>query len=198
MISVYKLKPAFQKLLEPILKKLYTWGMSANQITIVSVLLSVGLGVLFYYRESNPYFLLLIALGLLVRMGLNALDGMMARTYNMQSKLGEVLNELGDIVSDICILFPFMGIGYTNKYLFTLFLIMIVVNEFAGVMGKIISNERRYDGPMGKSDRALLIGVLCIVFYFYPQAYSAVNYVFSLALVLLIVSTVNRLKNALK
>ena len=198
MISTYKLKPAFQKLLKPILKKLYSLGVTANQITIAAILLSILLGALFYYRESNSIFLLLVSFGLLVRMGLNALDGMMARKYDMQSKLGEVLNELGDIVSDICILLPFMSIGFMNKYLFSGFLVMVVVNEFSGIMGKVISDERRYDGPMGKSDRALLIGVLCVVFYFWPKVYTMVNYIFVFALLLIIISSFNRLKHSLK
>ena len=129
MISTYKLKPAFQKLLEPVVIKLYNWGITANQITIAAILFSFILGALFFYRESNSLYLIVVAFGLLLRMGLNALDGMMARKFNMQSKLGEVLNELGDIVSDVAILLPFMSIPFMNKYLFSVFLVMVVVNE---------------------------------------------------------------------
>lgn len=198
MISVYQLKPAFQKLLEPILRKLYTAGVTANQITIVAILLSITLGLLFHFRTLNSIFLLLIPFGLLLRMALNALDGMMARKYDMQSKLGEVLNELGDIISDVCILLPFLSIQNLNNYLFSSFLVMVVINEFSGIMGKVISNERRYDGPMGKSDRALLIGVICIAFYFVPEVYSMVNYIFGIATILILISSYKRLQNALK
>ncbi len=61
-------------------------------------------------------------------MALNALDGMMARTYNQQTKKGEILNELGDIISDLFIFFLF---SFLNKqtyiwlsYLFVLALSM--------------------------------------------------------------------------
>lgn len=33
-------------------------------------------------------------------MALNAIDGMMAREFDQQSRLGAILNELGDVVSD--------------------------------------------------------------------------------------------------
>ncbi|MEO6453063.1 MAG: CDP-alcohol phosphatidyltransferase family protein [Ginsengibacter sp.] len=50
-------------------------------------------------------------------MALNALDGMMARIYNQQTKKGEVLNELGDVISDLFIFFPLLKYEQTNLYL---------------------------------------------------------------------------------
>jgi len=38
-------------------------------------------------------------------MALNAIDGMLAREHHMQSKLGAILNELGDVVSDTVLIF---------------------------------------------------------------------------------------------
>lgn len=35
-----------------------------------------------------------------------------------------------------------------------------VISEYAGVMGPLAGASRRYDGPMGKSDRAFAFGVL--------------------------------------
>ena len=45
----------------------------------------------------------------------------MARQYNMHSQLGEVLNELGDVISDICIIFPFIIIPGINPLIIVLF-----------------------------------------------------------------------------
>ena len=98
MISVYKIKPAFQKLLQPVLKTLHSIGVTANQLTLAAIALSVGLGYMFLHYEEYLVILLLLPAGLLLRMALNALDGMMARQFNMQSRLGEILNELGDVV----------------------------------------------------------------------------------------------------
>ena len=103
MISTYKIKPAFQKLLTPLLKVLRKLGVTPNLLTVKAILLSLFLGYLFYEAESNNTYYLYVALGLLFRMMLNALDGMMARVYDLQSRTGEVLNEVGDIVSDVVI-----------------------------------------------------------------------------------------------
>ena len=108
MISVYKLKPKFQKLLQPILVFLRKIGISPNQITIFTILFSFVIGAFLIYGIENRIWFLFVSLGLLVRMALNALDGMMAKQFNLQSTKGEILNEIGDIISDVAIYFPFI------------------------------------------------------------------------------------------
>ena len=108
MISIYNLKPKFQALLKPILEFLHSKSITANQITLFSVIWSFLISILFWFSDRNSFLFLALPIGLFVRMALNALDGMMARTYKQQSKLGEILNELGDIVSDVAIFFPLL------------------------------------------------------------------------------------------
>jgi CDP-diacylglycerol---glycerol-3-phosphate 3-phosphatidyltransferase len=197
VISIYKLKPWFQQLLKPLLEMLYKAGVSANAITWSGILLSTVAGVLFWIHPYGNIFLL-IPVVLLVRMAINALDGMMARTYNMQSKAGEMLNELGDVWSDLVLFLPLLQLKWLNVYVVLAFLFLSVINEFAGVMGKVIGGERRYDGPMGKSDRALLVGAFCLSYCCWKgmeERYG--TYVFGIACVLLVLSTVIRIRKSL-
>ena len=198
MISVYKIKPAFQKLLQPLMNGLYKMGVTPNAITVFSVLFSFGIGVLVYYHPWKPYFLLLVPAGLLLRMVFNALDGMMAKQHNMQSKLGEVLNELGDVLSDLFIILPFVVSPYLAKGWVFLFAFLAVINEFAGVLGKAMGGERRYEGPMGKSDRTLFIGLFCLLTYFWKGFWQFQNEAFIGAIVLVIISTTIRIVKGVK
>ena len=198
MISVYQIKPAFQKLLQPLLKSLFKNGITANQITVFSILFSSGLGLMFLQYNTFRVILLLLPLGLLIRMALNALDGMMAKQFNMQSKLGEVLNEMGDVISDLFIILPFIILPQMDAWIIILFAILTILNEFSGILSKGINGERRYDGPMGKSDRAFFIGLFCIVYFFWDGIESYVNWIFGLASILVIFSTLIRLKKALQ
>jgi CDP-diacylglycerol--glycerol-3-phosphate 3-phosphatidyltransferase len=197
MISVYQLKPRFQQLLLPILNQLHKQHITANKITIVAIVWSAFIGVLLFMSNSHPIYLLFVAFGLLVRMALNALDGMMARNFNQQSKLGEVLNELGDVVSDAIIFCGFFSFSYTNSILVFLFIVLSIMNEFSGVLAKLISGTRRYDGPMGKSDRALLIGLWCLLYFIFPTIGFVFNTVLFVAIILLLISTYKRLSNSL-
>jgi CDP-diacylglycerol--glycerol-3-phosphate 3-phosphatidyltransferase len=198
MISIYKIKPKFQQLLMPLLKLLRRLEISPNSITIFSILLSFGIAYFFWNTSDNSSYFLIVAFGLLLRMMLNALDGMMARIYNLQSKLGEVLNEVGDIVSDVAIYFPLIIFKSLKMEIAIIFILLSIINEFCGLMAKVISRKRRYDGPMGKSDRALLIGGICIVNYFTNGLAPYMNYLIGGSSILMILSSYLRLTKSLK
>lgn len=198
MISIYKIKPKFQELLTPILNKFHKAGITANQITISSILLSFLIGVSFWFAESSRLLFLALPIGLFIRMALNALDGMMARVYNQQSKKGELLNELGDIISDVFIFFPLLIFERSNLYLVVLFLCLSIINEFVGVMGKVISNQRQYDGPMGKSDRAFIIGLYGLLSFFSVSFNNYSFWIFIIINILIIVSTAVRIKKTIQ
>lgn len=198
MISIYNIKPKFQKLLQPFLLILHKWGVTANQITLTSVFLSLVIGVGFWFAIDNRLLFLVLPFGLLFRMALNALDGMMARTYNMQSKKGEILNELGDTISDFFIFFPLLIHEKENLYLIVIFICLSIINEFSGILGKTVSNNRRYDGPMGKSDRAFIMALYGIVSFLAINISKYSFWVFIIINILLIVSTYTRCKKSLQ
>ena len=184
-------------MLMPLLKMLHGMGVKPNTLTLAAVLLSLSIGYVFWNASEHHSYYLFVAIGLLARMMLNALDGMMARVYHLQSKLGEILNEVGDVVSDIVIFFPLIMFDELDMKLAITFISLSVVNEFCGVIAKVVSGKRRYDGPMGKSDRALLIGLLCIICYFTSDVLMYLNQIVGAASVLMVVSSYLRLKNAL-
>ncbi|MEL6674528.1 MAG: CDP-alcohol phosphatidyltransferase family protein [Bacteroidota bacterium] len=196
MISVYQIKPAFQKALQPILRGLHKAGITANQITLTAILLSAGLGAMMFAFPTHRYVLLLLPLGLLLRMALNALDGMMARQFQMQSKLGAVLNEVGDVVSDSMIFLALFNIPSWSLWAVGGFTLLAILNEFCGLLPQALGGERRYDGPMGKSDRALLIGLYCILGYFWPSLLAYGNWVLVAAMGLMVLSSGIRLRHA--
>ena len=196
MISIYSIKPKFQQLLKPLLHFLFKMGVSANMITCWAILLSAITGFLIWF-EPNQNMLLILPLALLIRMALNALDGMMASTYHMQSKKGEVLNELGDVVSDFLLYFPLLKLFSIPIYILIAFLFMSVLNEYAGILAKAVSGTRQYDGPMGKSDRAFVIGLLSLVFYFTHALNPYIDYIFLVLILLLMLSTFFRIKKTL-
>ena len=197
MLSVYQVKPKFQQLLKPVLAALHRYGVTANQITISALLLSALVGFCFWNADAHPVLYLALPVGLFIRMALNALDGMMARTYSQQSKLGEVLNELGDVVSDQLIYFPLLKFEPHVIYLVVVFLCLTIINEFAGLMGKVLNGQRRYDGPMGKSDRAFLVGLYGLLAFFNIGMADYALWLFTAIIILLLLSTYLRIKRGL-
>lgn len=197
MISIYNLKPKFQALLKPVLEFLYSKRVTANQITLASVFWSFFVATLFWFADYNSYFFLALPIGLFVRMAMNALDGMMARIYKQQSKLGEVLNELGDVISDVVLFLPLLKYEPDALYFIVIFICLSIINEFAGILAKVVTGERRYDGPMGKSDRAFMIGFYGLLCFFGHYHFAFSYYIFIFLIALVSISTFTRLKKAL-
>lgn len=162
-MTIYDLKPAFQNLLRPICRALARAGVTANQITVTALLGSIIVGVLFGLNPTSVWAALLIPIWLFLRMALNAIDGMLAREHNMQSELGGILNELGDVISDTALYLPFALVPGISPLFVVTVILLSVLAEMAGVVAVQIGASRRYDGLMGKSDRAFAFGLLALL-----------------------------------
>jgi CDP-diacylglycerol--glycerol-3-phosphate 3-phosphatidyltransferase len=160
MVTIYSIKPYFQALLRPLLKGLVWLRVTPNQVTLFAAFLSIGFGIYFTWVGRDGWWLLPFVL--LFRMALNAIDGMLAKQFQMQSRLGVYLNELGDVVSDLFLFLPFM-----IEFPFSMGLISVlsVLSEIAGILAVAVGATRRYDGPMGKSDRACFLGIIGFFLY---------------------------------
>lgn len=163
MASIYDLKPRFQALLRPLTRWLAGAGVTANQVTVFAALLSAAAGLVLCLRPAAGWPLLLIPGVLFARMALNAIDGMLAREHGQKSRLGAVLNELGDVVADAALYLPLAAVPGVSPPLVVAIVLLAVIAEMAGVVGVQIGASRRYDGPMGKSDRAFAFGLLALL-----------------------------------
>src|SRR5580692_11034278 len=141
MPTLYELKPRFQNMLRPLVARLAA-AVASIALGAWLTLEHRGWGIL-------PFFLV-------VRMALNAMDGMLAREHDQASKLGAVLNELMDVISDAALTLPFATLPGWNPLAVAGAIFFAALTEIAGMLGR----TRRYDGPFGKSDRALALGVL--------------------------------------
>ena len=198
MPSIYNLKPAFQHLLRPLSNQLWKWGVTPNQVTISAVVLSLIVGILITCYPTAHVPMLLVPIVLLLRMILNAIDGMLAREHHMQSKLGVFLNELGDVFSDTVIFLPFSLVPGISSSLIIGIVILSIISEMSGVIALQVGAKRRYDGPMGKSDRALIFGLLGLILGFGLKLGFLINLILASLVILLLLTIVNRAKNALK
>ena len=198
MASVYDLKPHFQNLLRPVTRFLALKGVTANQVTLTAMVLSFATGGLVYWRAEFRWPLLLIPIALLIRMALNAMDGMLAREHNMKTPLGAILNELGDVLSDSTLYLPLAFFPNIPYVLVVCVVILAIITEMAGVVSIQIGASRRYDGPMGKSDRAFVFGLVTLLLGLGFRPGIWLKLVFGLMVFLLILTIFNRSRKALK
>ena len=178
-MSLYQLKPKFQDQLRPLSNALVAQNITANQVTVSAVLLSMGTAYVIAKPATEQQALwLLLPSSLFIRMALNAIDGMMAREHGQASTLGAVLNEVGDIVADtalIASLFPYIAKhdlqihserqtdtskSPTTQQHISSIVALSISSELLGIASNTMLGARANQGPLGKSDRALILGVL--------------------------------------
>ena len=157
MASIYDLKPRFQALLRPLCSALAKKGVTANQVTGAAMGLSFAHGAWIWFSGASGASLALLPLTLFIRMALNAIDGMLAREFDMKSRFGALFNELSDVLSDAALYLPFMLVIAPG--LVAVVVILAVIVEMAGAIAPMIGSDRQYQGPFGKSDRAAFFGL---------------------------------------
>lgn len=196
-ISIYNLKKKFQDLLMPLCRKLNSIGITPNQITIGTMILSIVFSITFYVFSKYRWLFLTVPLFFLVRMGFNALDGMIANRFDKKTNLGIFLNEIGDIIADTVFFLCFFSTISTNTILTMLFVFLGILSEYTGVTAIQIDGKRHYEGPMGKSDRAFFISILSI-FIFLGINNKYISYLVYFGIFLLVITIYNRIKATLK
>lgn len=195
-MSIYGVKSGFQDLLRPLAQGLVRARVSANQVTVAAVVLC-GVWAASVLVLPIEVWLLLLPAVLLVRMALNALDGMLAREHGQASKLGAVLNEAGDVVGDALCYLPLAFVLPGETALLVAAVALGIVSEIVGVALQAAGGARAYDGPLAKPDRAFAFSLLAVIAAsgvdLLPIAW---NGAYALLIALALLTSANRLRRA--
>ncbi len=134
-------------------------------------------------KETNRQVWWVLPLSLFGRMALNAIDGMMAREHHQASRRGAILNEAGDIVSDSLLIASLAPHIYTfksdtlrsqtlcnytvyrqrklsNHTHLHIINSLSTLTELIAIASNLAVKQRANHGPLGKSDRALELGII--------------------------------------
>lgn len=100
------------------------------------------------------------------------------------------------MVSDVALYLPWIVFHPDQISIFLTvmgFVLLALLSEFCGVLAQALVGQRRYDGPMGKSDRAFFVGLIALTLWRCPSASSLLPWAFGLGCVLLLQSCMNHL-----
>jgi CDP-diacylglycerol--glycerol-3-phosphate 3-phosphatidyltransferase len=148
--------------LRPIAGRLYEAGVTANQVTSTSLIGSVLVGaILCRFADYFSSFAMLPA-WLVARTAFAAVDGTLAIEFGQKSRVGGVLNEVGDVVSDIALFSPLAFVPPFSDASIALVVCFAAMSEFVGMAGTMLSGTRRLEGPLGKVDRSIVLALVAI------------------------------------
>jgi CDP-diacylglycerol--glycerol-3-phosphate 3-phosphatidyltransferase len=169
--------------------------VTANHVTLFAFIGSLIVSSVIWFNADIKELFFLIPIWMFIRMALNAIDGMLAREFNQKSSLGAYLNELCDVASDTALYIVFV-LTADARVVITV-VILSIISEYAGVMSPLVGAKRRYDGPMGKSDRAFVFGALGIMAAL-GLMMNIIDYLLWAVAILLIFTIFNRVKEGIR
>lgn len=159
-------------------QKLVRWvggsWMTANQATALGIACILLVSASFYLGltfASCRWLLALTPVFLVLRMIMNTLDGMLAREYQTGSVAGELFNEGLDIVGDTVCYGVLLFVPGIPQLPLILFLLLTWMAEYFGVLGKSFPGGlRRHETFFGgKPDRAIWMGLMALLLFFFPR-----------------------------
>ncbi len=156
----------------------FVFKVNPNYITAAAFIVSIFAGYFFFQK-----WVLLAAMFVFLNGFLDALDGEVAKTFNLTSKFGDFLDHALDRLADVAI---FLGIilgGYVSELVGFSTIIVTLLVSYVGTQAQAITGKRLYTGFMGRSDRLALLFLAGIVSLFYESAiYYAILIILALSL----------------
>jgi CDP-diacylglycerol--glycerol-3-phosphate 3-phosphatidyltransferase len=156
------LKPRLKRLLYPIAATLARVGITANQVTLASLAGSIAVGTFLCVFPAEPALFAILPVWSVARTACASLDGTLAVEFGQKSRSGAVLNELGDVISEIALLLPLAFIPSVFRIEVSILIVLVVLSELAGLVGLKFGGRRRIEGPLGKADRSVVLSALSI------------------------------------
>ena len=191
-------KVFFQKLFRPAANFMARAGVTANQVTASTILLSLAAGTAVCSWPEQRWPLIMILSVMFVRLAFNHIDGILAREHGMVTPLGGILNELSDVISDISLFLPLATISGIAPWPVFLAVLFGVITEMAGVVGLTIGASRREDGPLSKKPRGVCFAIIIFAIILGEPPGGWMNALLIALLPLMVLTIINRMKGAIR
>lgn len=137
--------------------------VNPNTISLLSVIFAAFTGLLFYL---GGYLLLASFFTLVLSALFDAIDGKVARTRNLSSKRGDLLDHVLDRYSDILIMLGFIFSIHAQVWVGLLAVIGVLLTSYLGVQSQALGLKRNYSGILGRAERLVLMLVFILLQFF--------------------------------
>jgi len=169
-----RLRRLSKKVLKPLALSFIRLGFSANQVTILGLLISIIYFIFLYFSKATILCFVLILLSALM----DAVDGEVARIKGTSGSLGSFIDSVVDRVEDVIYILPLGVLGATWEVISALIgssLIISYIRAKAESLG--LKMEGR--GLIERGERIIIIAISLLI-------YSYSKFIFEIILYLLL------------
>jgi len=169
-----RLRRLSKKVLKPLALSFIRLGFSANQVTILGLLISIIYFIFLYFSKTTILCFVLILLSALM----DAVDGEVARIKGTSGSLGSFIDSVVDRVEDVIYILPLGVLGATWEIISALIgssLIISYIRAKAESLG--LKMEGR--GLIERGERIIIIAISLLI-------YSYSKFIFEIILYLLL------------
>jgi CDP-diacylglycerol--glycerol-3-phosphate 3-phosphatidyltransferase len=158
--GLYALKPWYAARLSGVRTALARRGVSPDALTGAGVVCAAGAAAALAWLPAL-YAALPVAVLLAARLAFANLDGALARDTGRTTRRGALVNELGDRAADLTVLAGFLALS--PLWLVALAALAATLPSWISLAGAAAGAERLNGGPVGKTERCLLVVVAAAV-----------------------------------
>ncbi|CAM5229442.1 CDP-alcohol phosphatidyltransferase family protein [Streptomyces antimycoticus] len=167
MNGLYALKPWFARRLTLLRRWLIRSGISPNAVTFAGVLCA-GAAAASFAMLAAPWAVVPVVVFLTARLACANLDGSIARETGKQTRLGSLLNEIGDRAADLVVILGFLP--HLSPPFVLGALLASSAPSWISIAGAAAGVRRINGGPMGKTERCLVVAVAAASGWYAPAA----------------------------
>jgi len=151
------MKPAWQRLLRPLVDWLVAHHVSADRLTTLALLAAVLGGLCLAASDDAPGLLLVVPVLAALRLVLNLLDGQVARGSGTARPMGEVWNEMSDRFADTLMIGALAFVAAVGPLLAGAAVAAALLASYAGIASRAVGAPRQYGGVMSKPGRMIAL-----------------------------------------
>lgn len=161
-MTLERLRPIADRMLDPIVATFVAMGIGPNGASVLAFI-SAGAGaVAFYLGSVHTLWYVVGALCVVLNGAFDLLDGALARTLDIASEAGDVLDHTLDRYADILFIGG-LAAGIEAFGLGFLAVTGVVMTSYLGTQAQAVGYGRLYAGVLGRADRLALIVAAAIV-----------------------------------
>jgi CDP-diacylglycerol--glycerol-3-phosphate 3-phosphatidyltransferase len=166
MDGLYAFKPWYADRLAALRRALVLLRVPPNAVTAASAGCGAGAGVALALLRPGPVAALAVGALLAARLACANLDGGVARQSGRVTRSGAVLGEVGDRAAELAALAG--ALAWAPAWLVAVAALAASAPSWVSLAGAAAGGPRLQGGPVGKTERCLLLAVMALTGWVVP------------------------------